>query len=150
MPSSDLIVAWDDVHRDTRTLAERLTSLGPWNGIVAITRGGLVPAAIIAREINIRKIDTLCIVSYDDRAKGSIDVIKTPEAAVAVHGKDWLVVDDLVDTGETIKVVRSLLPHAHFATIYGKPEGIPFVDTFVHRVDRDCWIVFPWDLPPTE
>jgi xanthine phosphoribosyltransferase len=146
--TSDRIVTWHEVHRDTRALVDKLADLGPWTGIIAIARGGLVPAAIVAREMNIRMLDTMCVSTYEDRAKGTPQLLKKPEAAVAVGGKDWLVIDDLVDTGETLRVAQAILPHAHFAAIYGKPAGIPLVDTYVHRVDQDCWIVFPWDLPP--
>ena len=147
--SNDLVVTWEDVHRDTRALVNRLTSYGPWTGIVSIARGGLVPAAIIAREMNIRRVDTLCIATYDDRTKGSVDILKTPEAAIAVKGTGWLVVDDLADTGETLRAARTFLPNAHFATIYAKPDGLALVDTFVHQVPQTTWIVFPWDLPPS-
>ena len=56
-----------------------------------------------------------------------------------------LIVDDLVDTGKTAKVVRELLPGAHFATVYAKPMGRPMVDTFITEVSQDTWIYFPWD-----
>ena len=46
------IVTWAEVHRDTRILVRRLMGKGPWQGIVALTRGGLVPAAIVAREMS--------------------------------------------------------------------------------------------------
>jgi len=46
-------VSWDQLHRDARALAWRLAELGPWKGIIAITRGGLVPAAVVARELEI-------------------------------------------------------------------------------------------------
>ena len=146
---NDKILTWDDVHRDTRALVDRLIPHGPWTGIIAIARGGLIPAAIIAREINIRRVDTLCIATYDDRAKGSANILKTPEAAVAVKGTGWLVVDDLADTGETLRTARAILPKAHFATIYAKPDGLALVDTFVRQVPQMTWIVFPWDAAPT-
>ncbi len=97
--------------------------------------------------MNIRRVDTLCITTYDDRTKGSANILKTPEAAVAVKGTGWLVVDDLADTGETLRAARTLLPNAHFVTIYAKPDGLALVDTFVHQVPQATWIVFPWDLP---
>jgi xanthine phosphoribosyltransferase len=56
-----------------------------------------------------------------------------------------LIVDDLVDTGKTAKVVREILPEAHFATVYAKPMGRPMVDTFITEVSQDTWIYFPWD-----
>ena len=134
-------VSWDQLHRDSRALAWRLVGTGPWRGIVAITRGGLVPAAIIARELDIRLIDTVCIASYEDRERGRAAVLKE----VPGDGRGWLLIDDLVDTGQTAKVVRDLLPEAHFATVYAKPAGRPLVDTFITEVSQDTWILFPWD-----
>ena len=61
-------------------------------------------------------------------------------------GKGLLVIDDLVDTGKTARVVRDMLPNAHFATVYAKPLGRPLVDTFITEVSQDTWIYFPWDM----
>ena len=135
-------VSWDELHRDSRALAWRLLEKGPWTGIVAITRGGLVPATIVARELEIRLIDTVCIASYDDRAQGELMVLKRADG----DGEGWLIVDDLVDTGVTAKAVRAMLPKAHFASVYAKPAGRPLVDTFVTEVSQDTWILFPWDM----
>ena len=66
----DYPIAWEELHRNARALAWRLLDHGPWKGIIAITRGGLVPAAIIARELDIRLIDTICISSYDQLETG--------------------------------------------------------------------------------
>ena len=134
-------ISWEQLHRDSKALAWRLLDLEKWRGIVAITRGGLVPASIIARELEIRYVDTVCVSSYDVRAQGEITVLKS----VDMDGKDWLLVDDLVDTGQTARVVRDMLPEAHFATVYAKPEGRPLVDTFITEVSQDTWILFPWD-----
>jgi len=134
-------ISWEQLHRDSKALAWRLVDMEKWQGIVAITRGGLVPASIIARELEIRYIDTVCVSSYDVRAQGEITVLKS----VDMDGKDWLLVDDLVDTGQTARIVRDMLPKAHFATVYAKPEGRPLVDTFITEVSQDTWILFPWD-----
>ena len=134
-------ISWEQLHRDSKALAWRLVDLQKWQGIVAITRGGMVPASIIARELEIHHVDTVCVSSYDVRAQGEISVLKS----VDVDGKDWLLVDDLVDTGQTARIVRDMLPEAHFATVYAKPEGRPLVDTFITEVSQDTWILFPWD-----
>ena len=137
-------VSWEEIHRDARALAWRVTGVGPFRGIIAITRGGLVPAAIVARELDIRLVDTICISSYDDGAHhpaGSVEVLK----GMAGDGAGFLIIDDLVDTGETARAVRDMLPKAHFATVYAKPAGRPMVDTFVTEVSQDTWIVFPWE-----
>jgi xanthine phosphoribosyltransferase len=138
-------VSWIELHRDARALAWRLADLGPFKGIVAVTRGGLVPAAIVARELNLRLIDTVCCSTYNKLDRGTaVEVIKRSEAE-GDKGKDWLIVDDLVDTGVTALSVREMLPAAHFATIYAKPAGRPTVDTYVTEVSQDTWILFPWD-----
>ena len=143
-------VSWDEFHRDARALAWRLVEAGPFEAIVCVTRGGLVPAAIVARELNVRLIETVCVASYHDyQTQGGLQVLKTvAESIVAIAGgggERVLIVDDLVDTGTTARVVRALLPKAHFATVYAKPLGRPLVDTFITEVSQDTWIYFPWD-----
>jgi len=148
-PEKIFPVSWDQFHRDSRALAWRLSGAGPFNAIVCITRGGLVPAAIVARELGIRLIETVCVSSYDHTRQGDLKVLKdVAESIVASGGGDGagvLIVDDLVDTGQTAKVVRALLPRAHFAAVYAKPMGRPMVDTFITEVSQDTWIYFPWD-----
>ena len=140
-------VSWDQFHRDARALTWRLSGAGPFEAIVCVTRGGLVPAAIVARELNVRLIETVCVESYQNYTKqGELRVIKSvSQAIIDLGGKGVLIVDDLVDTGKTAKVVRELLPGAHFATVYAKPMGRPQVDTFITEVSQDTWIFFPWD-----
>lgn len=137
-------VSWEELHRNARALSWRLIEKGPFRGIVAVTRGGLVPAAIIARELDIRLIDTVCVSSYDHQDLRESQVLK----GVDGDGAGWLIVDDLVDTGRTAVIVRKMLPQAHFATIYAKPSGRPLVDTFITEVSQDTWIFFPWDVEP--
>jgi adenine/guanine phosphoribosyltransferase-like PRPP-binding protein len=134
-------VSWDQLHRDGRALAWRLAEIGPFKGIAAITRGGLVPAAIVARELDIRLVDTVCVASYDHKDQTEIKVIKGLDS----DGDGWLIVDDLVDTGKTARVVRKMLPKAHFACVYAKPLGKPLVDSYITEVSQDTWIFFPWD-----
>ena len=134
-------ISWEQLHRDAKALAWRLLDMRTWKGIVAITRGGLVPASIIARELEIRLVDTVCISSYDFKEMGESKILKS----VDIDDDGWLLVDDLVDTGRTARIVRDMLPKAHFATVYAKPEGRPLVDTYITEVSQDTWILFPWD-----
>jgi xanthine phosphoribosyltransferase len=141
-------VSWDQFHRDARALAWRLSAAGPFEVVVAVTRGGLVPAAIVARELGIRVIETVSIASYDYDKQGEVQVLKPVAEAFTSRsqGAGALIVDDLVDTGATARVVREMLPKAHFATVYAKPSGRPLVDTFVTEVSQDTWIFLPWDM----
>jgi xanthine phosphoribosyltransferase len=144
-PQKAFPVSWDQFHRDAKALAWRLADAGPFEAVVAITRGGLVPAAIVARELNVRLIETVCVASYEHDRQGDLRVLKTVADSITKLGKAVLIVDDLVDTGKTAKVVREALPGAHFATVYAKPMGRPLVDTFITEVSQDTWIFFPWD-----
>ena len=149
LPDKAFPVSWDQFHRDARALSWRLAEAGPFRAILCITRGGLVPAAIIARELELRYIDTICIASYHEySAQGQLKVIKgvSDEVVGPDGGRGVLVLDDLVDTGKTVKLTRELLPNAHFAAVYAKPQGRPQIDTFVTEVSQDTWIYFPWDL----
>lgn len=143
-------VSWDQLHRDARALAWRLDGKGPdagaWRAIVGITRGGLVPAAIVARELNIRVVDSISVKGYSHQTQSPPQVIKAPQAELMGDGTGILIVDDLVDSGKTLELVRSLYPKAHFATVYAKPKGREQVDSFITEVSQDTWIFFPWDM----
>ena len=133
-------VSWDQIHRDARALAWRLDGRGPddgaWKAIVAVTRGGMAPAMIIARELDVRVVDTISVMSYH-AGGGKADqqreaqVLKGPDATLMGDGEGILIIDDLVDSGKTLELIRSLYPKAHFACVYAKPKGEPMVDTFI-------------------
>ena len=147
-PRKSFPLSWEELHRDAKALAGHLLELGPWKGMVAVTRGGLAPAAIVARALGIRLIETVCVIGYerDDynpQQANEVTIIKAP--ARVEDGEGWLVVDDLVDTGRTAEVLRKLMPKAHFAVIYAKPLGRPLVDTYVTEICQDTWIYFPWE-----
>ncbi len=143
-------ISWDQIHRDSRALAWRLEKMAPeggaWKAVVAITRGGMAPAMIIARELDIRTVDTISIKSYDHQEQSEAVVLKAPDADIIGDGEGILIIDDLVDTGKTLEVVKSRYPKAHIATVYAKPKGRPMVDTFITEVSQDTWIFFPWDM----
>lgn len=143
-------ISWDQIHRDSRALAWRLDGKGPndgaWKAVIAITRGGMAPAMIVARELDIRTVDTISVKSYDHQQQSDAVVLKSPDMELMGDGEGVLIVDDLVDTGKTLRVVKDLFPKAHIATVYAKPEGRPMTDTFITEVSQDTWIFFPWDM----
>ena len=147
LPEKTFPISWDQFHRDCMALTWRLSAAGPFAAIVAVTRGGLVPAAIVAHELGLRVIDTVCISSYDHVTQRELQILKgiSEDTAKlgAIAGKGLLIVDDLVDSGNTARVIRELLPMAHFATVYARPPGGPLVDTSLTEVSQDTWIFFP-------
>ena len=168
-PTERLPLSWEEIHRDAHLLAKRLAAIGEWHQMIAITRGGLVPAALLAHALRIRHIDTLCLARFGDPLPPISDTfaattISSPtnlphngaqehptvlkSAAHHANGKGLLIVDDLVDTGVTAKAIRSLYPMAHFATLYAKPAGRSATDSFVREFPQHLWIDFPWEPRP--
>lgn len=140
-------VSWEELHRVARALAHELGAIGPWKGIVAIARGGMVPAAIVARELGIRAVEVVASASYENRRRGPIAILSDVGALKQTcgDGSGWLVIDDIADTGNTMQAVRRILPRAHAAAIYVKPAGRSSVDSFIREAEQDSWIEFPWD-----
>lgn len=145
-PPRDFPVSWEELHRHAKALAWRLIDQGPMNGhwraVIGVARGGLIPATIVAREMGVRVVDTVCVSHYEE-----LTVLPEPKVikVVAGDGEGCLVVDDLVDSGKTFEVIRKYLPKAHFATIYAKPEGKAQVDSYVMEISQDTWVHFPWE-----
>ena len=147
----DIVISWPELHRDTRVLCHALIQKGPFKGIIAVARGGMIPAALVARELEIRLVDTICASSYEDmEGTGEGAQIMRSEVkllkGVDHDGEGYLLIDDLVDTGNTARVIRKLLPKAYFATLYAKPMGREFVDLCVKEFSQDKWVYFPWDI----
>ena len=143
-------VSWDQIHRDARALAWRLDGKGPengqWKAVVAITRGGMAPAMIVARELDIRLVETISIKSYDHKNQSEAKILKDPNANLISDGSGIVIIDDLVDSGKTMQLVKEKYPKAHYASVYAKPHGRKIVDTFITEVSQDTWIFFPWDM----
>ena len=135
-------VSWDDLQREARRLARRQLPSSQWKGILAVSRGGLVPAALMARELGIRYVDTICISSYDHDHQRDLSVLKRVDG----DGSGFLIVDDLVDSGSTAKALRELYPKAKLITIFAKPQGEHLVDDFEVSIPQDTWIEQPWDM----
>jgi len=141
----DIFISWDELHRDTRELCRQLIERADgFDRIVAVTRGGLIPAAVVARELDIRFVDTVCVVSYhgaEAQDQDDVTVLKVPEG----DGSGCLLIDDLVDTGRTASKIRELMPEAFFATVYAKPDGKPSTHLCIREIPQTTWVRFPWD-----
>jgi len=147
MTTGRLKISWEEFHSDTKDLARKIEKLNKkWEGIIAITRGGTIPAGILASELNIKIIETIGVSSYKGQNRVEMTVIKESNADIIKDGDNWLVVDDLVDKGNTSKKIRELLPKALIATVYAKPEGRPATDIFAKEFAQDTWLDFPWEI----
>ncbi|CAL4321372.1 Xanthine-guanine phosphoribosyltransferase [Buchnera aphidicola (Eriosoma grossulariae)] len=136
------IVTWDMIHIHAKKLARILISIKKWNRVIAVSRGGLVPAAILSRELGIRCVDTVCISSYDYKTIRDLKIIKIAEGDC----NDTIIIDDLVDTGGTAKIIRKIYPNSYFVTIFAKPNSRLLVDKYIIDVPQNIWIELPWDM----
>jgi xanthine phosphoribosyltransferase len=143
-PRDHFAVTWDEMQRDAALLAAQLAPNTRWRGIVAVARGGLIPAALVSRALGIRLVESIAVASYEGEQIGTPTLLKSPGAAG--DGEDWLVVDDLVDTGTTMRVVREILPKAYVAVLYAKPLGRSAADSVVRMFPQHSWIDFPWEM----
>ncbi|VTP70112.1 xanthine phosphoribosyltransferase [Haemophilus influenzae] len=143
--SEKYVVTWDMFQMHARKLSERLLPASQWKGIIAVSRGGLFPAAVLARELGLRHIETVCIASYHDHNnQGELQVLHA--AQVPNGGEGFIVVDDLVDTGNTARAIRQMYLNAKFVTVFAKPAGAELVDDYVIDIPQNTWIEQPWDL----
>ena len=143
--SEKYVVTWDMFQMHARRLSERLLPASQWKGIIAVSRGGLFPAAVLARELGLRHIETVCIASYHDHNnQGELQVLHA--AQVPNGGEGFIVVDDLVDTGNTARAIRQMYPNAKFVTVFAKPAGAELVDDYVIDIPQNTWIEQPWDV----
>ena len=143
--SEKYVVTWDMFQMHARKLSERLLPASQWKGIIAVSRGGLFPAAVLARELGLRHIETVCIASYHDHNnQGELQVLHA--AQVPNGGEGFIMVDDLVDTGNTARAIRQMYPNAKFVTVFAKPAGAELVDDYVIDIPQNTWIEQPWDL----
>ena len=148
--STEQAVSWDDIVAGCRRLADLARAMGPFRGIVAIARGGLVPAALVARLLDVRMVDSLAVSSYDGHRRGPARVLKSPQTAALDRGEGWLVVDDIADSGATCALARTILPRARFAALYAKPEARAALDLYAAEAAASAWIVFPWEAAAPE
>ncbi len=108
--------------------------------MVVVSRGGFVPAAVVAYTLGIQDVDIVSIQSYIHREAGMAIVHRAPKTDEIV-----LVIDDIVDKGGTAKALKKYMPNMHLAVIYAKPRGLSLANTYVEEITQETWPVFPWD-----
>ena len=145
--NAKIYISWDQFHQDTLQLCNKIKDINNIKGIVCITRGGLVPCAIVASKLNIRKIESVSIKSYKENLtlSDSFEILVEPKEAMQDLGKDWIVIDELIDSGQTLNYIKTILPLAKIYTVYSKILDSNLVDAYYGYYDKNQWIYFPWE-----
>ncbi|MHA1590760.1 MAG: phosphoribosyltransferase [Candidatus Njordarchaeales archaeon] len=149
MPIDYQIETWESIIHKTLKLCKKVESAGFYPDIlVSILRGGAIPAAIFSDYFGIKNVAPLRIIFY----KGVGETAEEPRIIqpllIDVRGRNVLIVDDVADTGRTLKTafehVKSKDPkEVKIATIHLKPWSIVVPDFFIETTDK--WIVYPWE-----
>ena len=132
---------YEEMHKKAVKLGHLIKSKNiNFDKMVVVSRGGFVPAAVVAYTLGIQDVDIVSIQSYIHREAGKAIVHCAPKTEEIV-----LVIDDIVDKGGTAKALKEYMPNMHLAVIYAKPRGLPLASTYVEEITQDTWPVFPWD-----
>ena len=146
-------INWNQFEKDIKNLANKIKAKRVIGGvfnkynctkILAISKGGLIPAYYLARYLGIKYVSTLCVQSYTDE-NNKIELSTIPKVIQKNNTKGWLIVDDIVDSGETMKLAKSLYPNSIFASVYKKDsfKDTEKLDFYAEEVDG--WLIFPWE-----
>ncbi len=139
-----IYISWEEFHQDTKDLCQKIKATGKYNKIIAVSRGGLIPAGIIAYELDIRNNEAINFSSYDNDEQRKTQDIEFA-AEVGNVDENTLIIDDLADSGQTFQILRQHYPQARFVTVYAKEQGAKQVDIYAKDIPNK-WIVFPWDI----
>jgi xanthine phosphoribosyltransferase len=135
-----LDVSWDEFQYYCLRLADKLDP-SDYQRIVAVARGGLVAASIISYVLNIRRIETVSIVSYNNKHQQDYNLKILSNCSLRFEGD--LIIDDIVDSGNTIDLVKRLHPGATTASIFVKEGKEKLVDFY--SAVTSVWVNFPWE-----
>jgi len=145
------IISWYELEQYSAMLAERInfSNSSKYNAIVAITRGGLFVAGLLSHLLDIKNIETIGVQYYTGiaKTKDEPEMIKALNKGSIVN-KNVLVVDDLVDSGKTMKFVCDYINsittcNLHTAVLFKKPTSKFDPDYYIRITDK--WLVFPYE-----
>ncbi len=140
----------EDIFYLSLELAKKIINRGKkYDCIVGISRGGLIPTRLLSDFLDIKDIRIIRSIYY----KGTGETLERPEIDIStlgdVRNKRVLIVDDVADTGDTLRMVKEEIIRkgagkVEIATLYVKPWRNVKIDYYVAETDK--WIVFPWEI----
>ncbi len=148
-------IPWSKAIRMCYKLAEKiLKSEHGFDAVIAISRGGLIPARIVSDVLGIFELYTIRSRFWGIGETVASEPLINISEEVSVKGKDVLIVDEVVDTGATmskiVKIVKKLgARKLKTATLHYKSRSILIPDYYVEKVDRWVWIFYPWSFSET-
>ncbi len=141
--------SWEDIEELSYRIAKQIIEKNiKIDSIVAILRGGWIPARIIADLLGIEEIGVLGIKFYKSIETRREQPIITHPLILDIYDRNVLVVDDVADTGKSLSIAIELIRlygprNLYTATIYVKPKSIFTPDFYAETTS--AWIIFPWE-----
>ena len=147
------VPTWNRTYTMLLNQAQRIRSSGFRSDvIVGVSRGGWVPARILSDLLENPNLANVRVEFYSNNAERKEAPVLTQEVSLPVAGKRVLIVDDVADTGRSLKLVKEHVMRkgageVRIATLYFKPWSAVKPDYY--EEDTKQWIVFPWDVKET-
>jgi len=136
------------VYAACRQIAQKIKERTPQNFVLAaVSRGGLVPATIVAHWLDVKEIKFIRLSSYDNQQERS-EIIDTTTDIIPDEPNTYII-DDICDSGETVNYLRSKYPHAQIYTLVNKNQQIQ-PDFAPITEPHNLWINFPWEFEDRE
>jgi hypoxanthine phosphoribosyltransferase len=146
------VPTWHQIYSLLLSQAEKIrkSSFKP-EAIIAVLRGGWIPARVLADLLELC-VGTVSVEFYVGVAETRKAPVLTQGVSVAVAGKAVLIVDDVADSGESLKLVKAHIlqqgaTETRVATLYYKPWSVVKPDYYMR--ETSCWVVFPWETKET-
>lgn len=150
-----LIPSWNSIEEKCLQLAEQISNIEHGKeikGIIAIARGGLIPATIVASSLGIRRIIAMQVEAYSNREISNAVIIDLHVLQFLNTDKEdhWIIIDDIVSSGATLKRVKSFLEkntknQYSYYTLFGMPNRMTWIHSG-HKLDKSVgWVQFPWE-----
>ncbi|NIP72721.1 MAG: phosphoribosyltransferase [Gammaproteobacteria bacterium] len=146
------VVSWNRVHRLTRRLAWRIRDGGRRpEVIVAIARGGYVPARILCDYLYVTELTSIRIVHYTAGTHREKQARLAEPLSVDVRDRAVLIVDDVSDTGDTLRLSRDHVCQfeprdVRIGVLHHKTVSAVAPDYFAARMTEWRWVVYPWAM----
>jgi uncharacterized protein len=120
--------------------------------IIGIAKGGIIPARILSDLIETPQLATVQIAFYHDIAQPTLEPTLKQPLSLSIKNKKTLIVDDISDTGKSLKLAQIHLQEqgaaeTKTATLYFKPQSITKPDFYEKQTNN--WVVFPWEIKET-
>ncbi len=145
-----LALSWDDVQSNLLALSDKIERDGySPDLIVGIARGGWVIARLLSDMLSVSDLATMAISFY----KGIDERLEVPTITQPVSespiGKSVLIVDDVADSGESLKLAKRHIAERgarsiRIATIHVKPQSVVIPDFYISCTDS--WVLYPWEM----